>query len=32
VTDIRPVSFHRFARLGVAVRLAYGGMRDRLGI
>jgi len=32
VTDLRPIPFHRFAGLGVAIRLFYGGLRDRLGI
>ena len=32
VTDLTPMSFHRFARLGVEFRLAYGKLRDSLGI
>ena len=32
VTDIAPISFHRFHRLGVGFRLVYGRIRDQLGI
>jgi glycine/D-amino acid oxidase-like deaminating enzyme len=32
VTDLTPISFHRFIRLGVEFRLAYGKLRDSLGI
>jgi glycine/D-amino acid oxidase-like deaminating enzyme len=32
VTDITPIGFHRFHKLGVGVRLAYGKIRDQLGL
>lgn len=32
VTGIEAINFHRFHKLGVGVRLAYGRIRDRLGI
>ena len=32
VTDIHPISLHRFHKLGVNVRIAYGRIRDRLGL
>lgn len=32
VTDISPISFHRFHKLGVGVRLIYGKIRDQLGL
>lgn len=32
VTDLTPMSFHHFAGIGVEFRLAYGKLRDRLGI
>ena len=32
VTQITPVPFRSFAKVGVQVRLVYGRVRDRLGI
>ena len=32
VTGITPISFHQFHKLGVGIRLAYGKIRDRLGL
>ena len=32
VTDLTPMRFHRFAGIGVEFRLAYGKLRDSLGI
>ncbi len=32
VTDLTPISFHRFHKLGVKMRLVYGRIRDQLGI
>ena len=32
VTDMSPISFHRFHKLGVNIRLVYGKIRDQLGI
>jgi glycine/D-amino acid oxidase-like deaminating enzyme len=29
-TPVRPIPFHRFWKLGVALRVAYGGAMDRL--
>ncbi len=32
VTDLTPISFHRFHKLGVRMRLVYGKIRDQLGV
>ncbi|WP_145145209.1 FAD-binding oxidoreductase [Roseomonas gilardii] len=32
ITDLRTIPFHRFRRLGVAARVTYGTIRDRLGL
>lgn len=32
VTDLMPISFHRFHKLGVRMRLVYGKIRDQLGV
>ncbi|WP_373505581.1 NAD(P)/FAD-dependent oxidoreductase [Aestuariivirga sp.] len=32
VTDLTPIAFHRFHKLGVNIRLVYGKIRDQLGI
>ncbi|APT59894.1 oxidoreductase [Roseomonas gilardii] len=32
ITDLRTIPFHGFRRLGVAARVTYGAIRDRLGL
>lgn len=32
VSELTPIGFHRFHKIGVSFRLAYGRIRDRLGI